>query len=180
MRLTLTAEDFAGLNPWYWRLKDGDRLLADHEVQLDPANWQHEAYLDLSGYLKTHASPDQWVEDQRRIIGELGQWMGDQLLGKPIGDAIAAAARSTPVTVCVTVTHPHDAPAAQLSGHDPTADHHILFRPLELAHAGRPLALQDVSLVFDTGGAAQVPASAAARRRSACWPYSACRWVSPR
>ena len=34
--MTLTAEDFAGPNRWYWRLKDGDRLLADHEVQIDP------------------------------------------------------------------------------------------------------------------------------------------------
>jgi hypothetical protein len=57
MRLTLTAEDFAGPNRWYWRLQDGDRLLADHEVQLDPADWQYEAYLDLSGYLRVHASP---------------------------------------------------------------------------------------------------------------------------
>ncbi|MHC4399961.1 MAG: hypothetical protein ACYTG0_09800 [Planctomycetota bacterium] len=171
MRLTLTAEDFAGPNRWYWRLKDGDRLLADHEVKLDPGHWQYEAYLDLSGYLKVHASPDRWVEDQRRIIGELSQWMGDKLLGKPIGDAIAAAAQSTPVTVCVTVTHPADAPAAELSGDDPTVDQHILFRPLELAHAGgRPLALQDVSLVFDTRGAAGVTASAAAESEAGAGP----------
>ena len=51
--LVLEANDVRNASHWYWRLKDaGGIALADHEVRLDAANWQYEAFEDL------HELPD--------------------------------------------------------------------------------------------------------------------------
>jgi hypothetical protein len=136
----LEVQDFADLTRWRWVLIDeaSGALLADHEVRLDPHDWQFEAFGDLTGYLSWHVTPDRGREDEERIVGEVGEWIGLEVLG-PIAGALA---RERPVTVRVVV--PEGAEA-------------LLFRPLQLAHAdGRPLSAQDVTLVMQAeweGGA---------------------------
>ena len=58
--LVLVADDVKDPWHWFWRLKD-DRgtLLAHHEVALDPADWQAQAFTDLyrySGIIPTRAA----------------------------------------------------------------------------------------------------------------------------
>ena len=132
--LQLEVREFRDLTRWRWVLADScGAFVADHEVRLDPAAWEYEAFTDLTGYLSWHAAPDRRTEDEARIVGELGAWIGSQVLG-PVADALAAR---RPATVRVVVR----AEAAEL-----------LYRPLELAHTGgKPLAVQDVTLVLETG-----------------------------
>ena len=132
--LRLAVVDFAGLDRWRWVLTDAaGTLIADHEVRLDATCWQHEAFTDVLGYLSWNVTPDQRVRDEARITGELGAWIGAQVLG-PVAAALAGAA---PATVRVALSQD----AAWLA-----------FRPLELAHAGgKPLAAHDVTLIMDTG-----------------------------
>ena len=143
--LRLEVLEFEDLTRWRWRLTGaGGKFLADHEVRLDEGCWQYEAFSDLLGYLSWHAAPDRWDEDEARIVGEVGSWIGAEVLG-PVA---AALVKQRPATVRVVV---------------PEAAKALLFRPLELAHVnGRPLALQDVTLVMesgeDPGGADSVPA----------------------
>jgi tetratricopeptide (TPR) repeat protein len=130
--LRLEVLEFGDLTRWRWRLTGtGGKFLADHEVRLDENSWQCEAFADLLGYLSWHAAPDRWDEDEARIVGEVGAWIGSDVLG-PVA---AAMVKQRPATVRVVV--PEEAKA-------------LLFRPLELAHVnGRPLALQDVTLVME-------------------------------
>ncbi|WP_405771424.1 CHAT domain-containing protein [Streptomyces sp. NBC_01538] len=136
-QLTLRVEDFAGPDRWRWVLvaQDGE-VVARHEVRLDPAGPQYEAFLDLPGYLRRHAAPDVRAEREREIVREVGTWIGAEILG-PVAAALLAWA---PAVVRVVV--PADVPAAR----------RLMFLPLELAHAeGRPLAVQDVTLVTQLG-----------------------------
>jgi len=134
--LCLQALDWKDLNHWRWRLEDAHgKFLADHSVALDPAHTFYDAFLDLRDYLARYASPDHRTADETRLLGEIGAWLGEQVLGQ-VGPAILKY--GTPVTVRVLL--PPEAEA-------------LLQRPLELAHAnGQPLALQDVSLVFEVVG----------------------------
>jgi len=134
--LCLQALDWKDLNHWRWRLEDAHgKFLADHSVALDPAHTFYDAFLDLRDYLARYASPDHRTADETRLLGEIGAWLGEQVLGK-VGTAILRY--GTPVTVRVLL--PPEAEA-------------LLQRPLELAHAnGQPLAQQDVSLVFEVVG----------------------------
>ncbi len=136
--LRLEVRDYAGTASWRWVLTDAaGNFLADHEVRLDPKDWQFEAFTDLPRYLWWHAAADRRREDEARIVGEVGEWIGAKVLG-PV--ALALAARR-PATVTVTVPD------------DDARD--ILFRPLELAHAGgHPLAAQYVTLVMRPPGIA--------------------------
>jgi tetratricopeptide (TPR) repeat protein len=131
--LRLEARDFADLTRWRWVLTGaGGVFLADHEVRLDAGCWQFEAFADLLGYLTWHAAPDRLAQDEARIVGEVGEWIGSQVLG-PVAEALV---RARPATVRVVV--PEQALA-------------LLFRPLELAHVrGKPIAIQDVTLVMET------------------------------
>ena len=136
--LRLEAVDFVELNRWRWVLTDEstETAVADHEVRLESSRWQFEAFEDLVGYLSWHAAPDRRVEDEARIVAELGEWIGSQVLG-PVGDVMVQA---SPVTVRVAV---------------PEGAAGLLARPLELAHVGgKPLAIQRVTLVMETGAAA--------------------------
>ncbi len=127
----LEVQDFQDATRWRWALTAaGGALVADHEVRLDPARWEFEAFGDLLGYLSWHAAPDRRGEDETRIVAGLGAWIGAEVLG-PVADRLAAA---RPATVRVI------APGQARS---------LLFRPLELGHVrGRPLALQGVTLVM--------------------------------
>jgi hypothetical protein len=114
--LRLEVRDFADLTRWRWTLIDEatGAFLAGHEVRLDPGDWQFRAFGDLTGYLSWHVAPDRRREEEARIVGEVGAWIGSQVLG-PIADTLE---RKRPVAVRVVV---------------PEAAEALLFRPLELA-----------------------------------------------
>jgi len=149
--LRLEAREFKDLSRWRWVLTNAaGGFLADHEVRLDPASWQYEAFADLQHYVSWHAAPDRYREDEARIVAGLGSWVGARVFGPPIADALARAARRGPVTVRVIV---------------PPEARRLPFRPLEVAHVhGRPLAGQDITLVMQTGSA-DGPAPAVGRLR---------------
>jgi tetratricopeptide (TPR) repeat protein len=136
--LRLEVREFRDLTWWRWVLTDASgAFLADREVRLDAAAWQYEAFGDLRWYLQWHCAPDRRAEDEARIVGEVGAWIGTEVLGPAVA---AALARRHPVTVRVVV---------------PPEAEELLYRPLELAHAnGKPLAVQDVTLVMEAGAGA--------------------------
>lgn len=132
--LRLEVREFRDLTRWRWVLTDASgAFVADHEVRLNSADWQFEAFADLPFYLRWHAAPDRRAADEARIVGEVGEWIGSQVLGA-IGPALL---RRRPAVVRVVV---------------PAGAEALLLRPLELAHeAGRPVAVQDVTLVMAAG-----------------------------
>jgi tetratricopeptide (TPR) repeat protein len=134
--LNLIVADYKDANYWYWRLTDaGGQFLADQEVDLNPRDSEYEGFLDLPRYLAMHAVPDRRREDETRLAHQVGAWMGKHFYG-PIGDKILAA--GTPAVVSVQVP-------AEAEG--------LLYRPWELGHVqGQPLAMQDVSLIFEVPG----------------------------
>lgn len=134
----LEAREFQGLTRWRWILTRPDgSFVADHEVRLDAGCWQFEAFTDLRGYLRWHTLPGRLIEDEARIVAEVGAWIGEQVLG-PVA---AALVKARPATVRVV------APAESANAGS------LLFRPLELAHVGgRPLSVQDVTLVMQPDG----------------------------
>jgi tetratricopeptide (TPR) repeat protein len=134
----LEVREFAALDRWRWVLTaPGGRFLADHEVRLDTRCWQFEAFTDLQSYLYWHAAPDRRVDDEVRIVAEVGEWIGAEVFG-PVATALVKA-RPTSVRVVVPT--------------EPAEARWLLFRPLELGHAGgRPLAVQDVTLVMELAG----------------------------
>src|SRR6266404_32578 len=95
--LRLEIREFRGLTRWRWVLTDEvtGGLIADHEVRLDSSAAEYEAFGDLRGYLRWHCAPDRRAEDEARIVGAVGAWIGSQVLG-PIA---AALARQRPATV---------------------------------------------------------------------------------
>ena len=132
--LQLEVREYAGPTRWRWVLTDGGgAFLADHEVRLDNKDWQYEAFANLVGYLSWHVAPDQRAQDEARVTGELGAWIGKEVLG-PVAPALASQAPAT-----IRVILPPDAVW-------------LASRPLELAHVSQePLAVQDITLVMDTG-----------------------------
>ena len=133
--LRLHAIEFVDLTRWRWVLTDevSGELVADHEVRLDASCWQFDAFADLVGYLSWHVAPDRQMQDEARVVTELGEWIGSAVLG-PVA---AAMVRACPVTVRVVV---------------PAGAEELLARPLELAHvSGKLFAAQGVTLVMDTG-----------------------------
>jgi len=111
--------------------------VADHEVRLDTEAWQLEAFTDLWRYLRSYALPDRRVEDEARILAEVGEWIGAHVFG-PVG---AAMVKARPATIRVVVpTEPEQARS-------------LMWLPLQLAHvAGRPLAVSGVTFVMQLGG----------------------------
>jgi hypothetical protein len=124
----LEAQEFQSLARWRWMLTGPDgEALADHEVRLDPGDWRFAAFTDLLGYLRWHAAPDRRVDDEARIVTEVGEWIRTQVLG-PVAEALD---RTRSATVRVVV--PDSPPEARA----------LVFRPLELGHVReRPLAVQ--------------------------------------
>ena len=142
--LVLVADQVKDPWHWSWRLKD-DRgtLLAHHEVALDPADWRAQAFTDLYRYVRQHADPGRWTQSTTELLGQVGAWAGEHVLGK-VGPAIVK--QGTPVTVRVEL------PADQALAEG------LQYLPLELAHVdGKPLALQDVSLVVEVRPAGATP-----------------------
>jgi tetratricopeptide (TPR) repeat protein len=136
--LRLNVKDYAGPTRWRWVLTGvSGGIIADHEVRADERSWQYEAFTDLQYYVSSYAAPDSYAEDGERIVAEVGQWAGSVIFGA-VAEALAQAARKKPVTVRVVV---------------PDGAEALLFWPLEVAYAGgRPLAVQDVTLVMETMG----------------------------
>jgi hypothetical protein len=137
--LILEADDGQDASHWYWRLRGPNGIvLADHEVRLDTQSWQYEAFLDLHGYLRRNTGPDRSRTAETVLVQQVGKWIGQYVLGK-VGEAILA--QGTPATVRVVLPR------------EPEAAVGLQYLPLELAHVdGRPLAVQDVSLVFEVFG----------------------------
>jgi len=146
--LRLEVREFQDLTRWRWALTGpGGTLAADHEVRLDPRRWECEAFGDLLNYLDWHAAPDRRAEDEARIVAGVGAWIGAEVFG-PVA---AAMVKARPATVRVVV--PEEARA-------------LLFRPLELAHVGgKPLSLQDVTLVMQLAGGSDGAGAAPVRER---------------
>ena len=134
--LNLAVADYKDAHHWYWRLTDADgQFLADQEVKLNPSDSEYEGFLDLPSYLAIHAATDRRREDEARLVRQVGEWMGRHFYG-PIGDKILDA--GTPAIVRVQV---------------PTEAAGLLYRPWELGYVqGQPLALQDVTLIFEVPG----------------------------
>jgi len=132
VELRLEVRDFADQARWRWVLTGpGGAFLADQQVRLDVGCWQFEAFTDLLGYLTWHVAPDRFAEDEARIVADLEAWIGSEVFG-PVA---AALVRARPAIVRVII------PAEALA---------LCFRPLELAHSGgRPLAIQDVTLIME-------------------------------
>jgi CHAT domain len=130
--LRLEIRDFADANRWRWVLTNArGQFLADHDVRLDRASWQREAFSDLHGYLRWHVAPDRWVEQEAMVVARVGDWIGEHVFGR-VGPALV---KQRPATVRVVV--PRE--AAQL-----------MFAPLELGHVeGKPIAVQGVTLVME-------------------------------
>jgi hypothetical protein len=116
--LTLTASECARPNHWHWSLHEVDadghrnQLLAEHDVRLNPADWQHAAWLDLHHYVRLNAAPDRRREEEQRITAEVGAWVGAKVFG-PIGTKLVELAGDEAVTVYVTVEPGADKPAGE-------------------------------------------------------------------
>ncbi|MGV8127799.1 MAG: CHAT domain-containing protein [Methanothrix sp.] len=134
--LILEVRDFIDPQHWRWVLKDScGKFLADQEVDLDSRDSNYSAFIDLEGFLKVNSSTDRWLEDQIRLMKQVGSWMGKEALGQ-VGERIAKF--SVPVTVRVQV---------------PSEATGLLYRPWEMAIAGgKPLALRNASLVYEITG----------------------------
>jgi tetratricopeptide (TPR) repeat protein len=137
--LTLEADDVKDAQHWWWRLKDDKgKVLADHQVDLNRDDWQFQAFRDLYGYIKAQAAPGRLAETEKRIVDQVGAWIGEKVLGA-VGPAILK--NGTPTTVRVVV--PGNSEVAK----------GLQYLPLELAYVdGEPLALKDVSLIFEVEG----------------------------
>ena len=137
--LNLVVADYKDASHWYWRLTGADgHFLADQEVRLDATDSEYEGFLDLPAYLAMHAAPDRRREDEARLVRQVGEWMGRHFYGA-MGDKILDA--GTPAIVHVQIP----AQTAEAAG--------LLYRPWELGYVqGQPLAVQDVSLIFEVQG----------------------------
>jgi hypothetical protein len=137
--LNLAVTDYRDANHWYWRLTDErGHFLADQEVRLNPADFEYAGFLDLPAHLEKHAAPERRREDEGRLVRQVGEWMGRHFYGA-IGDKILDA--GTPAIMRVQIP----AAPAEAAG--------LLYRPWELGYVqGQPLAVQDVSLIFEVLG----------------------------
>src|SRR4051812_21134891 len=100
--LNLEITDFVDSSRWRWELSAPDgRSLADHQVRLDPGCWQYEAVADLADYLRWHVVPDRRRTDEARILREIGDWLGEHVLG-PIGPVLL---NDRPSTVRLLIPH---------------------------------------------------------------------------
>jgi hypothetical protein len=135
MGLLLGAIEYQDVARWRWRLTGpGGGFLADHEVKLDRAVAEYEGFENLGAFVRHHTDPDDPVGSELAAVRRVGEWLGREVLG-PVGRAMV---EEGPVTVRVRV---------------PAGAEELLYRPLELGHVGgRPLALQDVSLILEAGG----------------------------
>ncbi|MCR3752775.1 CHAT domain-containing protein [Lentzea californiensis] len=123
--------DYAGPARWRWRLTSATgAFLADHQVALDPSSWQHEALLNLQGYLRSYTAPDRRREQEIDLLARVGDWLASSALG-PVADELARQRGAVRVEV------PADAAI-------------VGYLPWELARVGgRTLASSHVTFVMD-------------------------------
>jgi len=136
--LALEVVEFADVDHWRWSLKDAHgAFLADHAIRLDRNDPRYRALWDLPGYIRHYSKLDNRDEDERRLLQEIGAWLGETLLGQTIAGAISDHAMS-PVVVRIVV---------------PPEAEQLLVLPIELAHmSGKPIGLLGVSVVFEVAG----------------------------
>jgi hypothetical protein len=148
--LRLEVASIADQNHWRWVLKEANgAFLADHELALDPAEPKYRALFDLPGYLHHFAAPDKREVDERRLLDEIGAWIGATVLGGGIAEKMVAGCAS-PTIVRVLV---------------PPEAERLLVLPLEIAHArSKPLSQQGVSLIFEVTGDPARPATPVGER----------------
>jgi len=135
----LGAADFAtsaaGMS-WRWALtQPGGAFLDDHDVHLDPADWQYDAFTDPYGWLDHQAdgSGDRTASERQAVAG-----LGDWISGRVFGSIAGLLARKAPCAVRVVL---------------PAEAQDLAFLPFELARVGgRLLGVSGVSLVIDLGG----------------------------
>jgi hypothetical protein len=157
--LQLQVVEVADVDHWRWQLQDADGgFLANQKVALNRRDPEYLGFVDLAGFLRRNADPGRRLASEAELVDRVGGWIGQQVFGegakpgtaKPVGRALVAA---SPTVVRVQL---------------PLEADFLLHRPLELAvvaaregEPGRPLARQDVSLVFevqgDVEGAAKQP-----------------------
>jgi tetratricopeptide (TPR) repeat protein len=134
--LLLEVKDFKDPLHWRWVLKDSQgTFLQDFEVRLNSNDPNYAAFQELYGFLEANSAPDKWLDDQTRLIRQVGSWIGRETLGR-VGERIAKF--TTPITIRVLVP-------PEASG--------LLYLPWEMALIGdKPLAMRNVSLVFEISG----------------------------
>jgi hypothetical protein len=137
--LRLEVQGYAGPGRWRWVLTGPEGALVSHDVQLKTDCWQFEASTDMARYLRWHVAPDQRITEETQIVDAVGAWIGENVLG-PVGPAMAG---QQPTAVRLVVP---EAPAEAAW---------LMFVPLALGHvAGRPVGVQDVTLVVQHSGQA--------------------------
>jgi len=134
--LLLEVKDFKDPLHWRWVLNDSQgKFLQDFEVRLNSNDPNYAAFQEIYGFLEANSAPDKWLDDQTRLIRQVGSWIGREALGR-VGERIAKF--TTPITIKVLVP-------PEASG--------LLYRPWEMALIGdKPLAMRNVSLVFEISG----------------------------
>jgi len=151
--LCLDVPEFRDADHWRFVLKEsGGAFLADHTVALDRADPHYAALVDLPGYLRLHSAPDTRAADEQRMLGEVGSWIGEQVLGRTVAEKLLGRTRTRP-SVVVRVLVP---PAAE----------RLLALPLEIVRldGGESLSVKGVSFVFETTGAKPDPAEPVGER----------------
>ena len=133
--LRMMLVDYEGQGRWRWILADRDgKPIADHEVRLDTRCWQYEAFTDMPRYLQWHVAPDRRGRQEMQIVREVGEWIGEHVLG-PIAQVMLERA---PATVVVTL---------------PRVATSIAYAPLELAYVGAaPLVAHWINLIWQLDG----------------------------
>jgi tetratricopeptide (TPR) repeat protein len=129
----LQVLDWAGTGQWRWRwrlLDDKGAYVTDHQVEIDGTAWQFDAFTNLHHYLKWAAAPDRRWAHQAELVEQVGEWVGQHVLGPRIGTELAR--RRGPVQIEVSA--------------DATVLGHL---PWELARVnGRTLAGHRTNLVI--------------------------------
>ncbi len=138
--MTLRACEIKSAQHWNWRLlNELGNLIADHEVRLDASTWEWRGFVNLAAFLRQ--APEHTREQESRLLEQIGDFLGEKVLGK-VARALAAAA---PVVVRLQADK-GDAEEELRRG--------IFYRPLEIArYGGKPLVLQGISFVVDIGPA---------------------------
>jgi tetratricopeptide (TPR) repeat protein len=86
----LEVLDYEGPTRWRWRLKDsGGRFRADHVVELNPADWQYEAFVDLWTFLRWNTVPDHHLQQESELVAEIGSWIAAQAMGPVFAATLA-------------------------------------------------------------------------------------------
>jgi hypothetical protein len=137
--LCLEVSEFSDADNWRFVLKEpGGAFLADHSVALDRLDGPYSALVDLPSYLRLHSAPDTREADEQRLLGEVGSWIGEKVLGRSIAGKLLVRAQPSAI---VRVLVPPEA-------------ERLLALPLEIArlNGGQSLSAQGVSLVFETIG----------------------------